>query len=118
MSEIKFNHFTGVNMLTRKLANSAKPKVSLIKNSNGTYSFRSSAGLLGTNIDFIPDVEFDEKTMERGVCRSVISFEGNRMIHIQRGDKEVKIVREFDDENMLMTMYVDDQVARRFFKSA
>lgn len=39
------------------------------------------------------------------------------MIHIQRGDKEVKVVREFDEKKMLLTMYVDDMVARRFYNA-
>lgn len=103
--------------MSRKIATSAKPKVFLIKNKNGTFSFKSKAGLMGTTIDITPGVEFEERTMNEGSCRSNITFKGNRMTHIQRGDKEVKIVRELDDERLMLTMYVDDFVVRRFFKT-
>lgn len=39
------------------------------------------------------------------------------MVHTQKGDREIKIVREFSAEKMIMTIYVDDTVARRFFKA-
>jgi fatty acid-binding protein 7 len=71
--------------LTRKIASSAKPKVSLVNNGDGTFSFRSKAGIIGTNITFKPGVEFEERTGDQGRCRSVITLNGNRMIHIQKG---------------------------------
>lgn len=34
-----------------------------------------------------------------------------------QGDKEIKIVREFSDDKMIMTIYSETVVARRYFKA-
>jgi hypothetical protein len=75
----------------RKLATSAKPKVTLVPNKDGTYSFCASSGLIKTNMIFRPGVDFDEQSMLREKCRSVIYFQGNTMTHLQRGSIEEEI---------------------------
>lgn len=101
----------------RKFATSAKPKVSLLRNKDGTYTFASSAGLLRTKMIFSIGVEFEEHSFDGSRCRSLINFHGNTMVHTQKGDKDVKIVREFSNEKLIMTIYADDFIARRYFKA-
>lgn len=64
-----------------------KPKVVLIKNKNGSYSFNSSAGIMKTNYRFVLNEEFEETGIMRDRARSVVSFHGNTMVHVQKGSK-------------------------------
>lgn len=67
------------------VASSAKPKVALKRNPDGTFSFTSSAGLLKTNYVFQLGVDFEEEAMNGARSRSIITFNGNTMVHIQKG---------------------------------
>lgn len=43
-------------------------------------------------------------------------IEGNKMIKVQRGNKEVVTVWEFTDTFMVMTITVENVVARKFYE--
>lgn len=38
------------------------------------------------------------------------------MIHVQRGKRKIVIEREFEDEEMTMTISVGEVVARKYYK--
>jgi hypothetical protein len=103
--------------MKRKIATSAKPKVSLVKEKDGMFALTASAGLLKTRQVFTPGIEFEEQCMDGGKSRSIINFQGNTMVHRQKGDREVKIVREFSNEKLTMTIYADEMIARRYFSA-
>jgi len=78
----------GIYKLARKFALSTEAKVSLIREADGSYAFVSSTGPVNAKFIFRPGVEFEEATMDHAKCRSIVSFHGNTMQHIQKGNKE------------------------------
>lgn len=55
--------------------------------------------------------------MDGAEVKSIITFEGNKMIQKQKGDKEVLLVREFSDTELVLTCTVGNVVAKRWFKA-
>lgn len=47
----------------------------------------------------------------------VITFEGNKMIQTQKGNKPVTIEREFTDTELFVTCTVGSVVSKRWFKA-
>lgn len=59
-------------------------------------------------IQFTPNEEFEEKTMDGRKVKSIIMFEDNVMIHTQHGEKPLTIERRFfDDEMIAITKFGD-----------
>lgn len=77
--------FKGYKGLTGKILGSLKPKVVLTRNKDGSYSFSSNTSIIKTNYRFVPDEEYDEVGIKRDRVRSVVSFRGNTMVHVQKG---------------------------------
>lgn len=73
-------------------------------------------GIYGSELEFRHGKTFREYVFGNGFCRSVITIEGNKMIHIQRGKRKIVIEREFEDEEMTMTISVGEIVARKYYR--
>jgi hypothetical protein len=43
-------------------------------------------------------------------------FEGNKLVKVQQGKKKITTIWEFADEALVMTMKVDDVVAKKFYE--
>lgn len=107
---------SGVNYLVRKMAGSVTSTVQLVKDGDN-YSFNTESTFKNTSIKFTPGVEFDEETMDGRKVKCVITIEGNKMIQQQKGDKAVRIEREFTDAELIAKCFVGDVVATRWFKA-
>ena len=116
----KFDEFMaalGVGLITRKMGNSVSPVVELTE-SAGEFALSSCSTFKDTVIKFKLGVEFDEETPDGRKVKSTITQEGdNKLVHVQKGDKESKIVREFSKEEVVMTLSVDDIVCIRTYKA-
>jgi hypothetical protein len=63
------------------------------------------------HVDCLP-----EYTWSNGWQRTEIFFDGNKMVKIQNGNKQVVTVWEFSDQEMVMTVTVDHIVARKYYQ--
>ncbi|XP_075235564.1 fatty acid binding protein isoform X1 [Lycorma delicatula] len=106
----------GVNFITRKMGNAVSPVVELTEK-DGTFTLTSNSTFKNTAITFKLGEEFDEETPDGRNVKSVITQDGNTLIHIQKGEKETKIIREFTPEFCNMTLTVDDIVCKRIYKA-
>nr|BAN20204.1 allergen, putative [Riptortus pedestris] len=115
----KFDEFMkalGVGLITRKMGNTVSPVVELTED-GGTYTLKSSSTFKNTVTTFKLGEEFEEDTPDGRKVKSVITLDGdNKLIHVQKGDKESKIVREFTPEECKMILSVDDIVCTRIYK--
>lgn len=59
-----------------------------------------------SEISFELGKEFDEETLDGRNVKSVVTLEGNKLIHKQGGDPSSEIIREFTDTEMIATMKV------------
>ncbi|XP_075235565.1 fatty acid binding protein isoform X2 [Lycorma delicatula] len=112
----EFMKALGVNFITRKMGNAVSPVVELTEK-DGTFTLTSNSTFKNTAITFKLGEEFDEETPDGRNVKSVITQDGNTLIHIQKGEKETKIIREFTPEFCNMTLTVDDIVCKRIYKA-
>jgi fatty acid-binding protein 3 len=105
----------GVGIITRKMGASVSPVVEVTEN-NGEYTMKTQSTFKNSEIKFKLGEEFDEETPDGRKVKSVITLDGNKMTHIQKGEKETIIEREFTPTEMKAIMKVDDIVCTRVYK--
>ncbi|XP_067015283.2 fatty acid-binding protein, muscle [Anabrus simplex] len=105
----------GVGAVTRKVGMTLTPVVELQVNGD-TYTFSSDSKVKSTQIKFKLGEEFDEVTLDGRKVKSVITQEGNKLNHIQKGDKQTTLVYEFSDDQLKITLTAGDVVATRIYK--
>ncbi|XP_015116027.1 myelin P2 protein isoform X1 [Diachasma alloeum] len=118
VSSDKFDDYMkalGVGLMTRKMGAQMSPVVELTKNDD-TYTLKTTSTFKSTEIKFKLGEEFDEETPDGRKVKSVITLDGNKMSHIQKGDKTTTIEREFTANEMKAIMTVDDIVCTRIYK--
>lgn len=86
-------------MMLRQVGNSVYPTVALTKEGD-EYSFSTSSTFKNTVIKFKEGEEFEEETLDGRKIRSVITFDGNKMTHDQKGDKGHIIYRVFTETDL------------------
>lgn len=93
----------GVGMLTRKVGNSVSPVVELTKTNDDKYVLSSNSTFKNTSITFKLGEEFDEETPDGRKVKSIITQDGNKLLHTQKSDKlTTTIVREFKPDQLTM----------------
>jgi len=102
----------GVGFVLRKIGNSVSPTVELKKDGD-KYTLITSSTFKTSEISFELGKEFDEETLDGRNVKSVITLEGNKLIHKQGGDPPSEIVRDFSEKEMVATMKVKDVVCTR-----
>ena len=105
-----------VGLVVRKMGNAASPVIELTKNGD-EYTLTSQSTFKNTTITFKLGEEFEEETPDGRKVKAVITQDGNKLVHIQKGEKETTIIREFTEDEVKMTLTVDDIVCRRIYKA-
>ena len=115
----KFDEFmkgVGVGLITRKLANSLVPTEILVE-SDGVYTLTSSSPVKTTVLKFRLGEEFADETADGRKVKSTVTLEdGNKLVHVMKGAKVSKAVREFRKDLLIMVLTVDDIVCTRIYK--
>ncbi|XP_003479784.1 fatty acid-binding protein, brain [Cavia porcellus] len=106
----------GVGFATRQVGNVTKPTV-IISQEAGRVVIRTQCTFKNTEISFFLGEEFDEISVDDRKCKSVVSLDGGKLVHIQKWDgKETKFVREIKDDKMVMTLTFGDVVCVRQYE--
>lgn len=84
----------------RKMGNTVSPTVELTKEGD-EYTFHTVSTFKTTAIKFKLGEEFDEETLDGRKVRSIITLDGNKMSHEQKGDKAHTIIREFSPTELV-----------------
>jgi len=93
--------FAGVGLVVRKMGNAASPVIELTKNGD-EYTLTSQSTFKNTTTTFKLGEEFEEETPDGRKVKAVITQDGNKLIHIQKGEKETTIIREFSEDEVKM----------------
>ncbi|XP_004630353.1 fatty acid-binding protein, brain [Octodon degus] len=105
----------GVGFATRQVGNVTKPTV-IISQEAGRVVIRTQCTFKNTEISFQLGEEFEISADDRK-CKSVVSLDGDKLVHIQKWDgKETKFVREIKDGKMVMTLTFGDVVCVRHYE--
>ena len=107
----------GVSYLIRKMASNVTSTVQLVKEGDNSYSFNTISSFRNQSIKFNLNEEFEEETQDGRKVKTTITFEGNKMIQVQAGNKPVRLEREFHDDQIIAKCIVGDIVATRWFKA-
>lgn len=108
----------GVGFATRQVGNVTKPTV-IISQEGDKVVIRTQSTFKNTEISFHLGEEFEEITADDRNCKSVVSLEGDKLIHVQKWDgKETNFVREIKDGKMVMTLTFGDVVSVRQYEKA
>ncbi|KAI1897484.1 hypothetical protein AGOR_G00083750 [Albula goreensis] len=108
----------GVNLATRQVGNVTKPTV-IISQDGDKVVVKTQSAFKNTEISFRLGEEFDESTADDRHCKSVVSMEGDKLVHVQKWDgKETKFVREIQDGKMVMKLTFKDVLAVRTYEKA
>lgn len=92
----------------RKIAKTLTSTTQLVKISEDRYALMNRAlkVLKVERIEFTPNEEFEEKTVDGRKVKSTIVFDDDKMIHTQHGEKPLVIERRFfNDEMIAITTY-------------
>lgn len=107
--------FTGVGYFLRKIGNSVSPTVEL-KKEGDKYQLITESTFKNSTIDFELGKEFEEETLDGRKVPSVVTLEGNKLIHKQGGTPKSEIIREFGDKEMTATMTVNNVTCTRKYR--
>ena len=95
------NHL-GVNFVTRNLAKATNPTVDVSVNGD-TYTIKTVSSVKTTQITFQLGIEFEEDRADGKKVKTIINADGpNKLVQVQKGEKEVTIVREFTDNGLIV----------------
>jgi hypothetical protein len=83
------------------MGNAVSPVVELTKNGD-EFTLTSQSTFKNTSITFKLGEEFEEETPDGRKVQSVITQDGNKLVQIQKGEKETTIVREFSEDEVKM----------------
>ncbi|XP_058791326.1 fatty acid-binding protein, muscle isoform X1 [Phymastichus coffea] len=106
----------GVGLVTRKMGAAVSPVVEVTEK-DGEYTMKTQSTFKNSEIKFRLGEEFNEETPDGRKVKSIITLDGNKMTHIQKGDKDTVIEREFTPTEMKAVMKVDDVVCTRVYKA-
>ncbi|KAK6190203.1 hypothetical protein SNE40_002123 [Patella caerulea] len=93
----------GVGLVMRKLAGAAKPQQD-IKVDGDKIQILTSTTFKSTDLSFELGKEFDEVTGDGRNVKSICTLEGNTLKHVSKGDPDTVITREFNGNDMTMTL--------------
>lgn len=87
----------------RKLAQNTKSTLQLVKKDDGSYSLNSTIMFITMPNVFRLGEEKDITTQDGRKVKNTFTIEGNVLTEHQLGVKNFVIVREFSDDEMIMT---------------
>ncbi len=114
-----FDHFLeqlGISFLQRAIANRATSEYEITKNED-LYSLKTISPFKTSEIKFKLNGEiFEERRLDGALVKSNMTVSGNKWIQRQFGEKEVKIVRQFNGDIIRVTAAVDNVASVRIYK--
>ncbi|CAK6980412.1 fatty acid-binding protein%2C brain [Scomber scombrus] len=108
----------GVGFATRQVGNVTKPTV-IVSQEGDKVVIRTQSTFKNTEISFKLGEEFEENTADDRSCKSIVTLDGDKMVHVQKWDgKETKFVREIKDGKLVMNLTFEDIHAVRTYEKA
>lgn len=90
----------------RKIAKTITTTVQLVKKDDGSFSLNSTLMLITIPQKFKLGEEKDVKTQDGRQVKNSFTIEGNILTELQVGEKTFVIVREFFEDEMIVTSTV------------
>ncbi|MCJ8746305.1 hypothetical protein PDJAM_G00140430 [Pangasius djambal] len=108
----------GVGFATRQVGSMTKP-TTIISIDGDVLTLKTVSTFKNTEIKFKLGEEFDETTADDRKVKSLMTLDGNKLVHIQKWDgKETSLVREVDGNSLTLTLTLGDVVCTRSYVKA
>jgi len=108
-----------IGFILRKAALASVPMMS-ISEDGGYWTMITKTSLKAIELNFKLGEEFDEEATDGRKCRTTVTMEGNKLITNQRavksGEKDVRVVREFTDDGLVMKMFAGGVICTQVYK--
>lgn len=101
-----------MGLVVRKMGNAASPVIELTQNGD-EYTLTSQSTFKNTTITFKLGEEFEEETPDGRKVKTVITQDGNKLIQVQKGEKETTIIREFSENEVKMVSSTESDLKNR-----
>ncbi|VEN47099.1 unnamed protein product [Callosobruchus maculatus] len=113
----EFMKALGVGLVTRKMGNAVSPVVEL-KKEGDEYVLSSTSTFKNVILKFKPGVEFDQETPDGRKVKATITVDGNTLKETQKNadGTTTTIDRTFTNDEVKMTMNINDITATRIYK--
>ncbi|XP_072276887.1 fatty acid-binding protein, heart [Pyxicephalus adspersus] len=108
----------GVGFATRQIANVTKP-TTIISLEGDIIVLQTQSTFKNTEVKFKLNEEFDETTADDRKVKSLVTLEDGKLKHVQKWDgKETILVREVNDDKLVLTLTLGDIVSSRHYEKA
>ncbi|XP_037106973.1 retinoid-binding protein 7 [Syngnathus acus] len=110
----------GIDFATRKVAALLKPQ-KVIKQEGNHFNIRTLSTFRNYEIAFKVGVEYKDETkgMDNRICQSVVNWENDKLVCVQRGEKRNRGWTHWIQENELhLELTCEDQVCKQVYKRA
>ncbi|MCI4392067.1 hypothetical protein PGIGA_G00141850 [Pangasianodon gigas] len=108
----------GVGFATRQVGSMTKP-TTIISIDGDVIMLKTVSTFRNTEIKFKVGEEFDETTADDRKVKSLVTLDGNKLVHVQKWDgKETSLVREVDGNSLTLTLTLGDVVCTRSYVKA
>ncbi|KAG5838775.1 hypothetical protein ANANG_G00227160 [Anguilla anguilla] len=121
ISNINFDGYMialGVGALMRKLALQLKHR-KVVEQEGDVYVVKTLSTFRNYTLSFRLDEEFPEftKGLDERHCKSLVSWEGSRLVCVQQGEKKDRGWAHWIEDNLLhLELYCEGQVCKQVFK--
>ncbi|XP_018422388.1 PREDICTED: fatty acid-binding protein, heart [Nanorana parkeri] len=108
----------GVGFATRQIANVTKP-TTIFCLEGDTIVLQTQSAFKNTEVKFKLNEEFDETTADDRKVKSLITLEDGVLKHVQKWNgKETTLLREVNDDKLLLTLTLGDVISTRHYEKA
>ncbi|KAI1288076.1 Fatty acid-binding protein [Halotydeus destructor] len=105
----------GIGMVKRNLALTVFPTMEISQDGD-EWTVKTESSIKSVSFTFKFGEEFDELRQDDVMVKSLITQDGDQWNQVQKGDKEVTIVRQFTDQGVTATATVNDVTCVRFYE--
>ncbi|XP_058032471.1 myelin P2 protein-like [Ahaetulla prasina] len=106
----------GISFAQRHLGSLAKPKV-IITTDKDVITIRTETIFTVNEISFQLDEEFEERTIDNRLAKSIVTKDNDTLIHIQKWNgNHTTIKRKIVDGNMVLEYILNDVICTRVYK--
>ncbi|XP_004577149.2 fatty acid-binding protein, heart-like [Ochotona princeps] len=104
----------GVGFATRQVPNMTKSTT--IEKKGDAIVLKTQSIFKNTDIRFKLGVEFDETTANDRMVKSIVTLDGDKLVHVQKWDgQETTLVRELSDGKLFLTLTHCSAVSTRTY---
>ncbi|XP_015263153.1 PREDICTED: nicotinamide/nicotinic acid mononucleotide adenylyltransferase 1 [Gekko japonicus] len=110
----------GIDFATRKIAKLLKPK-KVIEQDGDSFSIHTTSTFRNYSVQFKIGEEFEEdnKGLDNRKCKSVVTWDGDKLVCVQTGEKKNRGWSHWiEGDELYLELRCEDQVSQQVFKRA